>query len=87
MAAPGALTLQHLLAAGVSVTVSVQATAEGTSEELAVRRSVLLASEHGDTGALRALNSLLPGLDAELGALAEERRRAAGRARAAELRA
>ena len=53
---------------------------------MAVRRSVALTAEHGDA-ALRALSSLLPELDAELGALAEARRRAAGMARAAELRA
>lgn len=70
----------------MTVTVSVQATAEGTSEELAVRRSVALTAEHGDA-ALRALISFLPELDAELGALVEERWRAAGMARAAELRA
>ena len=86
MAAPGAPTLLQLIAAGVTITVSVQATAEDTSEELAVRRSVVLAAEHGDT-ALRALSSLLPELGADLGALAEERWRAAGMARAAELRA
>ena len=88
MAAPGAPTLQHLLAAGVSVKLCVQATAEGTGEELAVRRSVVLKAEHGDT-ALRALSSLLPELDAELGALATERRRVAQAciARAAELQA
>ena len=51
-----------------------------------MRRSVVLAAEHGDT-ALRALSSLLPELGADLGALAEERWRAAGMARAAELRA
>ena len=86
MAAPGAPTIQRLLAAGVTVTVSVQATAEGTSKEFVARRSVVLAAEHGDA-ALRALSRRLPELDVELGALAEERWRAAGMARAAELQA